>query len=106
MITERDLDEAIAECVGKRNPVASDCIKLAAFYTIRDYMYPTATPAMQSAYSPPPVEPLVDYQADSEFANAVDGKRQRDVFPVLDELMDTLAVINPRLHDAVIRKLY
>ena len=105
MITERDLDEAIAECVGKRNPVASDCIKLAAFYTIRDYMYPQTPTVSQHTYAPPPTDPLIDYQSDSEFANVIDGKRQRDVLPVLDELMETLEAINPRLHDAVIRKL-
>lgn len=40
MITEHDLQEAIAECQGERNPNAQTCIKLAAFYTIRDHLYP------------------------------------------------------------------
>ena len=35
MITEMDLQEAIAECQGKRNPNADTCIKLAAFYIIK-----------------------------------------------------------------------
>ena len=39
MITEKDLQEAIAECEGQRNPNANTCIKLAAFYTIRQHMF-------------------------------------------------------------------
>ena len=40
MITEKDLQEAIAECQGERSPNASTCIKLAAFYTIKEHLYP------------------------------------------------------------------
>ena len=39
MITEKDLQEAIAECQGERNPNANTCIKLAAFYTIRNELF-------------------------------------------------------------------
>ena len=39
MITEKDLQEAIAECQGQRNPTTSTCIKLAAFYTIRRELF-------------------------------------------------------------------
>ena len=39
MITERDLQEAIAECNGERNPNANTCIKLAAFLTIQKEMF-------------------------------------------------------------------
>lgn len=35
MIKLEDLEEAIAECQGQRNPNADTCIKLAAFYTIK-----------------------------------------------------------------------
>ena len=39
MITEKDLQEAIAECQGQRNPNASTCIKLAAFLTIQKELF-------------------------------------------------------------------
>jgi hypothetical protein len=35
----------------------------------------------------------------------VDEKGIEKVFPVLDELMSTIAVLNPRLYQSVIRKL-
>ncbi len=50
MITEHDLQEAIAECQGKRNPDANTCIKLAAFYTIKEHLFPKNIEAI-------PVEP-------------------------------------------------
>ena len=40
MITEKDLQEAIAECEGQRNPNANTCVKLAAFYIIKDHLFP------------------------------------------------------------------
>ncbi|MCR5092746.1 MAG: hypothetical protein K6B72_02105 [Lachnospiraceae bacterium] len=106
MITERDLEEAIAECKGKRNPDSSTCIKLAAFYTIKEHLYP-GTP-QNFTYAAPPIETdysVVDFPGESELARAVDGRRQKEVWPVFDELMATLEAINPRLHDAVMRKL-
>ena len=55
MITEHDLQAAIAECQGKRNPDASTCIKLAAFYTIRNHLFPETPekqgPVTQERYS-------------------------------------------------------
>ena len=103
MITEHDLDEAIAECKGKRRPDANDCIKLAAFYAIKNQLYPTAQ-AHEFAYAAPRMN-VVEFPGDSEFGNCIDGKRQSEVWPVMDELMDTLSAVNPRLYEAVMRRL-
>ena len=106
MITEHDLDAAIAECQGKRNPDSSTCIKLAAFYTIRRELFgETERPAVQQyAYAPAPGD-KISIQSESEFAKAIDGKDQADVWPVLDELMDTIETLHPRLYDAVLDRL-
>ena len=40
MITEKDLQDAIAECQGERKPNANTCIKLAAYFTIYDHLFP------------------------------------------------------------------
>ena len=110
MIYEKDLDEAIAECQGKRNPDATTCMKLAAFYTIKHFMYPTAQKPLPVApsysYAPAPSGDTVIIDSDSEFARAIDGKAQKDVWPVLDELMQTLAVVQPKVYTAVMKKLY
>ena len=107
MITERDLDTAIAECQGKRNPDASTCIKLAAFYTIKKELYGEEKQAVQTAYSyaPAPDRNMIQMDSDSEFARAIDGRDQQEILPVLEELMNTLQIIQPRLYNAVMDKL-
>ena len=105
MITEADLTTAIAECQGKRNPDAKTCMMLAAFYTIRREMFGEEKEAEPSySFAPAPVA-VIETDRDSDFARAVDGKEQERVIPVLDELMQTLSVIQPKLYDAVMTKL-
>lgn len=114
MITEQDLAQAIAECQGERNPNANTCIKLAAFYTIRDAMFGKPEPlerandAHSYSYAAAPAEPVettIDYDSDTDFARAVNGRDPADIWPWLDELMGTLQLIHPRLYDAAMRKL-
>ena len=111
MITEHDLQEAILECQGQRNPSTSTCIKLAAFLTIQRELFgdpaPDEPPQVYSYSKEPPSEPTdeITYDSGSEFSEAISGKHQEDVWPVIDELMDVLHTINPRLYDGVMRKL-
>lgn len=106
MITLHDLDEAIMECQGERYPTANTCIKLAAFYTIRQHLFkPENEPDIQPtekgySYS----GGNIVYTGDSDFAQAIEGRDQFEVFGVIDELMETLKVINPRLYSGVMRR--
>lgn len=106
MITLQDLQEAIAECEGQRNPSSNTCIKLAAFYTIRDHMFPSGkaesvNPIIKEVYSGS-TEPKLN----TEFIESVTGVDAEKFVNVMDELMDTLKVIHPRLYDSVISKLH
>ena len=103
MITEMDLRQAIAECQGERNPNAQTCIKLAAYYTILHEV--TAQPDFMRGTSADPAPAGVYIDSDSEFAQLANGKSPEDVWAVVDELMRTLSVVNPRLYQAVIRNL-
>ena len=113
MITEKDLQEAIAECKGKRNPDSSTCIKLAAFLIIQEHLYgkPSesetvpALPAYSYAAPPEQVETIIDYQSDTEFSTVIDGRRAGDVWPVMEELMEVLRRTNKPLYNATIRKI-
>ena len=104
MITKKDIEAAIAECQGKRNPDAKTCIMLAAFLTIKREMFGEAEPLSYS-YASAPGRSTIEIDSNSEFARAIDGREQRDVLPVMDELMDTLNVIQPRLYNVVMNKL-
>lgn len=116
MITEQDLQEAIAECQGERNPNANTCIKLAAFLTIKEHMYPDAKeeaplqllPTRGYSFAPPPeeVETTIDYQSDTEFGRMIEGRPAKEIWPVVDELVsEAVHTINPRLYEAFIRKI-
>ena len=109
MITEKDLQEAIAECLGQRNPNSSTCIKLAAFYTIRKELFgDKSTEEPVYSFAGPPKEyrePYVYLDSGSEFSNIINSKNPEDIWPVLDELMDTLHILHPRLYNSVIEKL-
>ena len=107
MITEQDLQQAITECLGQRNPTANTCIKLAAFYTIRNELRgEEKNDAQPPGYSfQPDPEPLIRIDSGSDFARMIDGRRQAEIWPLLDELMDTIHAIHPRLYAAAMERL-
>ena len=116
MITEQDLQEAIAECQGERNPNANTCIKLAAYYTIRDHLFPEkaqlpeeiSTPQLSYSRAGPPdeVESTIDYYSDTEFGRLIEGRRSSEIWPIVDELVsEAVQVTNPRLYAAFLRKI-
>ena len=116
MITEQDLQEAIAECQGVRNPTASTCLKLAAYYTIQDRMskekdhFREATKMVKPEYSfasnelPARQVDKVSYSSDTEFSRAIFGMDSDSAWEIMDELMSVLEATNPRLYNGVMRK--
>ena len=115
MITKDDLEAAIAECLGVRNPSANTCIKLAAFYTIRNAMY-GENKSIESGYAEQPYlsmtsaeqdtsRQVVEYISETDFAKAINGMDLERAWAIIDELMATISVTNPRLYNAVMRKL-
>ena len=109
MITERDLDEAIAKCKGESNPTNSTCMKLAAFLTIKDHLYPHyEEPYPQYSYSSPPIEQVETYietTGDSEFLREVDGRKADKVWKLVDELVEAVKILHPRMYTTFIDKV-
>ena len=95
MIKEHELREAIAECQGERNPNANTCIKLAAYYTILNNIEPSYSRS-ESPHT---------YDSGSEFSEVIKGRDANEVYAIMDELMDSVSVLIPKLYDATIRKL-
>lgn len=111
MITKDDLREAIAECQGVRNPTANTAIKLAAFLTIQRELYGEEPPAVTYSFAEPPdkdqysgVESVGNYGS-SDFLMAIQGKDPGTVWRVMDELMDTLKMVNERVYNSTMRKI-
>ena len=95
MITRRELDSAIREC--EDLPASyGNCEKLAVFYTILDHAF---------GESEQTVKQTVEDVGGSDFLQAVKGKDPEKMWLVMDELMDTLLVTNPRLYDGVMRMI-
>ena len=111
MITREDLQEAIAECQGRRHPDAATCIKLAAYLTIQRELYgetPEIPVIPERSYSPAPEqagEKMIQYDSGSEFSGAIYGRDPNEVWAIMDELMQTLQAVYPRLYNSVMRSL-
>lgn len=105
MITLNDLNEAIKECEGQRNPNANTALKLAAFYTIRNQLYPSQEDPIPQGYSyaaPQQITTTIEYDSGTEFGDAVNGKETAPVMEIIDELMTVLRSAQPRLHRRII----
>ena len=74
--------------------------KLANLYTVRDHMILDVQPQPTAV-----VSDIVVAVSDSDFMQTVDGMPTNSLLKVMDELMTTLTVVNPRLYDSVMREL-
>lgn len=108
MISERELLAAINKF--EEDPVTlSDCEKLAVYYTLYDHLFGGAR--YEEKYSTSPRAARTETNvvvlpiSGSEFLNVVEGKEAQKVWEILDELVGTLKIINPRLYEGVIRRL-
>lgn len=84
--------------------------KLANLYTIRNQMdRADERSGYESKYSAAPAiteySSVVDDYGSSEFLQTVRGKDQTEVWAIMDDLMDTLQVANPRVYNGVMRKI-
>lgn len=103
MITLEELDEAIRDCESSDRHTYDDCIRLAALYTIKNQLYPDTMPELRQSFRAPADE--IESYGESEFLQLVSGKKEESVWSVIDELMNTLEITNPRLYDGVMRKI-
>lgn len=89
MFSREEIERAIRETEANADTY-EDCAKLATFYEIQDHLYSRDMPNAISG--------------DSDFLQTVNGKGEQ-VWGVLDELMETLKLINPHLYSGVMRKI-
>ena len=97
MFTEVELLDAVNELLNARHSV-QNCEKLASVYTVLDHLYPTERENQLR-------ETIIDKYGNTDFLNEVAGKPARDVWLLVDDLVQTLAIINPKLLDNFLNKL-
>ena len=113
MITEKEVAQAIEQCMqepvtGNKRAVLADLI------IIQDYLFgePTRTAEPQhmsfNSYSAPQteqVETIVETTGDSEFLKAVDGRKAERVWKLMDELVEAVKILHPRMYTTFIDKV-
>ena len=108
MLDPKEIDIEIARLeYGESSYLAYQ--KLANLYTIRNQMQ-KQEPQIQNrsyeqAYSAAEMPVGIGRYGDSEFLREVEGKDQEQVWGIMDDLMDTLQVANPRVYNGVMRKI-
>lgn len=106
----KEIDWAISE-LEAGNTTFSNCEKLAILYAVRDHLggnepmqYNTYSRGYSQASAPVSI-PLELYDNRSDFLIAASRKDTAAVMEIMDELMDNLEVVNPRVYESVLRKI-
>lgn len=105
MYTKEELLDGIYE-ISKEKHTIQNCEKLAAIYTVLNNLYPNKE--IEAGYSrenAQQAETLIGNYGNTEFLKAIRGKDQYQIWQLMDELMSTISVINPRLYESVLRKI-
>ena len=115
MITEREVLQAIDECMAE--PVTGNKrAVLADLFIIHDHLFgePTRShevphPTPMQSYSAPQtleqVEIYIETNGDSEFLKAVDGRKAERVWKLMDELVEAVKILHPRMYTTFIDKV-
>lgn len=106
MYTQSELQDAIDELQNASHTI-QNCSKLASAYIVLDHISPSGGYSTESK-PVQTVEKAVDIvgdYGDSEFLGIIRGRNATDMWLLMDELMSTLSVLNPRLYDSVIDKI-
>ena len=114
MITEKEIEQAIKECL--REPVTGNKrAVLADLIIIQDYLFgdpmqsqEAPQPHPMQSYSAPPMEQVEKYiqtNGDSEFLKAVDGRKADKVWKLIDELVEAVKILHPRMYTTFIDKV-
>lgn len=105
LITEFDLDKAIAECQGVPNPNAKTCMLLASFLTIKKEMFGKDEQERQPVQYSFDNAPDDDIIVDTDFKQMLSEKPINDVFDIIEDLMNTLELLSPKLHNSIMERL-
>lgn len=112
MIYEHDLDESIARYQGEVNPSIETCRKLAACLIVKRELFGNSEQPDERAenaysYAAGPVDTAetIHYDSGTDFSQVIDGRDAAEVWPIIDEMMEAVNTLMPRLYDSVMRKL-
>lgn len=101
MFSKNELLDAIDEL--EMSPATyQNAEKLAVFYLLFDHLYIKKEPVNRIEQVR---EVTIDNYGDSDFLRVVSGQKAKDVWMIINELMDAIKTLQPRLYQATIEKL-
>lgn len=101
MFTRKELNDAIDELEASP-PTYQNCEKLATFYTLYDHLY---GPSQILTDIKPIQEIIIDDHGESEFLRKIEGREASKIWYIMDELMETVKLLQPRLYEATMQKI-
>lgn len=107
MYTQAELLTAIDEVSNGKHTI-QNVGKLAALLTVLHSLYPedsgfSADPPKGVLQMP---EITIEHYGDSEFLKAIEGKKPDKIWLLMDELMQTLYLLNKPLYNSVLNRIY
>ena len=94
MISVDEIDKAILEHEAKDTTYAN-CERLAWLYIVRDHI----------THQSQKVVATLDPVGDSEFLQAVSGRKPESVWRIIDDLVESVKVLHPRMYTSFIDKI-
>jgi hypothetical protein len=96
MFTQAELIDAITELECGKHSI-QNCEKLAAIYTVLDHLYEPHYNTGYSNKSGDEMNTEIGLYGKSEFLKTIAGKPTRETWLLIDELVEAIGVLNPRL---------
>jgi len=103
MFTEAELVDAINQINEGKHSI-QNCERLAAIYTVLDHLYGIQRPMVEVSHDNK-IESEVGLYGKSEFLELIAGKPAKEAWLLMDELVEALQVLNPRLMNNFFEKL-
>lgn len=101
MFSKAEILDAISEL--EMSPATyQNAEKLATFYILYEHLYVKKEPVNRIESVK---EVTIDRYGDSEFFQAIEGKKSEEEWMVMDDLMQTLQMLHPKLYQATIDRL-
>jgi len=105
MYSREELVDAINQLLESSHHSIQNCEKLAAVYTVLDHISPEPQNRMEGFSSYEVKQDTIGVYGNSKFLQAIAGKDTQAVWKIMNEMMDAVSVLNPKLHKAVLSRL-
>lgn len=106
MFTKAELVDAIDQLENGKHSI-QNCEKLAAIYTVLDHLYgeEKQMPILSGYSNDNKIESEIGLYGKSNFLKSIAGKPAKEAWLLMDELVEALQVLNPRLMSNFFEKL-